>query len=136
VITERHKASDVFIFAIRPLDSAEILGIVDLNGIEWAHGVCWLSAAVGYQANWDKGYGTEAVGLALGYAFNELNMHRVQVTVFDYNARSMALFEKLGFRREGTYREAIHRDGKRYDMHLYGILRREWDGMSFNSVAL
>jgi RimJ/RimL family protein N-acetyltransferase len=66
--------------------------------------------------------------LALDYAFSELNLHRVQLTVFAYNARAIALYEKLGFVREGVYREFLHRDGVRYDMYLYGLLRREWRG--------
>jgi RimJ/RimL family protein N-acetyltransferase len=38
------------------------------------------------------------------------------------------VYEKLGFRREGVYRESLYRDGVRYDMYLYGLLRREWEG--------
>jgi RimJ/RimL family protein N-acetyltransferase len=57
---------------------------------------------------------------------DELNLHRVQLTVFSYNERAIALYEKLGFQREGVYREFIQRDGRRYDMYLYGLLRREW----------
>ena len=65
--------------------------------------------------------------LALKFAFDELNLHRVQLTVFAYNDRAIALYEKLGFQREGTFREFLHRDGARYDMYLYGLLRREWE---------
>lgn len=76
---------------------------------------------------WEQGYGTEAAHLALTFAFEELNMHRVQATVFSYNHRSMALFERLGFRREGAFREFLHRDGQRFDMVLYGLLRHEFE---------
>ena len=40
----------------------------------------------------------------------------------------MTMCERLGFQREGIYREFIHRDGQRYDMILYGLLRREYRG--------
>ena len=60
-------------------------------------------------------------------AFGELNLHRVQLTVFAYNERAIALYEKLGFVREGVYREFMACDGVRYDMYLYGLLRREWE---------
>lgn len=59
-------------------------------------------------------------------AFEELNLHRVTATVFAYNERSIALLEKLGFRREGAFREFLERDGRRYDMLLYGLLCHEW----------
>jgi len=64
--------------------------------------------------------------LALQFAFNELNLHRLQLTVFSYNDRAIALYEKLGFQREGVYREFLQRDGERHDMYLYGLLLREW----------
>ena len=59
-----------------------------------------------------------------------MNLHRVQLTVFAYNERALALYERLGFQREGVYREFIQRDGVRYDMYLYGLLRREWEAQA------
>jgi len=58
---------------------------------------------------------------------DELNLHRLCLTVFSYNEAAIALYRQLGFRHEGTYREHLQRDGQRHDMHLYGILRREWE---------
>jgi RimJ/RimL family protein N-acetyltransferase len=123
---ELQKAKDTFAFAVRPLDSDDLIGTLELDGIMWPHGVCGIGIAIGDRANWGQGYGYEAAQLALGFAFNELNLHRVQATVFSYNERSIALFEKLGFRREGVYREFLQRDGERYHMLLYGLLDREW----------
>jgi RimJ/RimL family protein N-acetyltransferase len=53
-------------------------------------------------------------------------LHRVFLTVFSYNTAAMALYEKLGFTHEGTHREHLQRDGQRFDMVLYGMLRRAW----------
>jgi RimJ/RimL family protein N-acetyltransferase len=89
--------------------------------------VAWLGIGIGDREQWGKGYGREAMELVLRYGFHELNLHRIQLTVFEYNERAIALYEKLGFRREGVYREFMQRDGKRYDMLLYGLLRREWE---------
>jgi RimJ/RimL family protein N-acetyltransferase len=118
--------TNTFVFAVRPLDSDDLLGYLELDGVEWQHGVCGLGLGFGERANWGKGYGYEATRLALRYAFDELNLHRVQVTVFSYNRRSLALVDKVGFRREGVFRERLQRDGKRHDMILYGMLRHEW----------
>ena len=114
------------VFAIRAVDRDDLIGKLELDGILWTHGVCGIAIAIGDQANRGKGYGYEAAQLALTFAFNELNLHRVQATVFSYNERSIALFEKLGFQREGVYREFLQRDGRRHDMWLYGLLDREW----------
>jgi RimJ/RimL family protein N-acetyltransferase len=126
-LEDEQKASDNFIFATRLLDNDDLIGYIHLSGVAWSHGVCWIALAVGDRANWGKGYGYEMAQLGLAFAFRELNLHRVQATVFGYNERSIGLFEKLGFKREGVYREYLHRDGKRYDMYLYGILRHEWE---------
>jgi RimJ/RimL family protein N-acetyltransferase len=125
-LQELHKDKSTFAFAIRSIDSNDLIGYLELDGILWPHGVCGMSIAIGDRANWGKGYGYEAAQLALAFAFDELNLHRVTATVFAHNERSIALFERLGFRREGAYREFLQRDGKRYDMLLYGLLRHEW----------
>jgi RimJ/RimL family protein N-acetyltransferase len=126
-LEDETNARDVFVFGIRPLNSDELLGVTDINGILWTHGVGWLGIAIGDPANQGKGYGYDAMRLMLDFAFQELNLHRLQLTVFSYNRRASALYEKLGFQREGIYREFLHRDGQRYDMLLYGMLRREWE---------
>lgn len=125
-LEEAQKASDGYLFAIRQRDGDELLGFIEIDGILWTHGVGWLGIGIGERENWGQGIGGEAMRLALNFAFNELNLHRIQLTVFAYNERAIALYEKLGFVREGAYREALHRDGQRYDMFLYGLLRREW----------
>ena len=86
-----------------------------------------VSIAIGEAKCRGKGYGYEVMQLVLRFAFDELNLHRIQLTVFSYNERAIALYEKLGFHREGVYREHLQRDGRRYDMYLYGLLRSEWE---------
>ncbi len=126
-LEERQGATDGVLFGVRPLDGDDLLGLVELDGILWAHGTGWLSIGFGDPARWGQGYGTEALGLALAFAFDELNLHRVQLTVFAYNERAIALYRKLGFAQEGVYREFLRRDGARHDMLLFGLLRREWE---------
>ncbi len=101
--------------------------MLELDSILWNQGCGWIAIGFGNREHWGKGYGGEALRLLLDYAFGELNLHRVQLTVFAYNERAIALYEKLGFVREGVYREFLLRDGVRYDMYLYGLLRREWE---------
>jgi RimJ/RimL family protein N-acetyltransferase len=125
-IEEQQKSNTTYLFAIRLLTDDALMGVIVLDSIDWTNGASWLGIAIGDEAHQNQGYGTEAVRLMLDFAFRELNLHRVQLTVFAYNPRAIALYEKIGFQREGVYREYLHRDGQRYDMYLYGILRREW----------
>ena len=117
---------DVFLFAIRLMDDEELIGLLELDGVDWPNRTTFLSIGIGEARFRGQGYGYEAMQLALNFIFNELNLYRVCLTVFSYNAAAVALYERLGFSREGSYREHIERDGRRYDMFLYGLLRPEW----------
>jgi RimJ/RimL family protein N-acetyltransferase len=126
-LEEGQKATNHFVFAVRPLDIEELLGYVELDGILWSQGVCGIAIAIGEPANRGQGYGREATQLALAFAFDELNLRRVTFTAFSYNERSIALAERLGFQREGIFREFLQRDGRCHDMLLFGLLRHEWE---------
>jgi RimJ/RimL family protein N-acetyltransferase len=114
-----------FEFAIRKKETKEIVGIVGIEGVLWNHRTAWVSLGVGGE-NRGSGYGKEALQLAMNLAFNEFNLYRLQLTVFEYNEKAIALYKKLGFKKEGTYRSFLERDNKRYDMLLYGLLRDEY----------
>ena len=126
-IEEQQKSGTGFAFAIRPIDSEDVIGYGALEGILWSQQVTWLTIGIGEAAQRGKGYGAEAMRLLLRFAFDELNLRRVQLTVFSYNESAIRLYERLGFRREGVFREFLQRDGELYDMLLYGLLRREWE---------
>ncbi len=86
------------------------------------------SAALGYcldDAAWGQGYATEAAGAVLAWAFDTLDLNRVQAETDTRNAASARVLEKLGFKREGTLREDCVVDGDVSDSWVYGLLRRE-----------
>lgn len=118
---------DTFPFAIRPLDDDAIIGLLEFDGVDWANRTTFVSIGIGQPEYRGRGYGRDAMAAGLRFAFHELNLHRVCLTVFSYNAPALALYEALGFMREGVFREHLERDGQRYDMYLYGLLRREWE---------
>ncbi|MBI5667088.1 MAG: GNAT family N-acetyltransferase [Chloroflexi bacterium] len=123
---DRRRGRDSYLFGIRTLDDDGLIGFVELGDILWTHRTSWLAIGIGDRAYRGQGCGYDAMRLVLDFAFKELNLHRVQLTVFEYNEPAIALYEKLGFRREGIYREFLQRDGQRYDMYLYGLLAHEW----------
>jgi RimJ/RimL family protein N-acetyltransferase len=122
------KSRSDYTFGIRRVATDDLIGWAQLDGIDWIHRSTSLGIGIGPRQHWDAGYGTEAMRLLLGFAFDELNLHRVYLTAFSYNARAIHLYEKLGFTLEGRYREHLERDGQRHDMLLYGLLRHEWRG--------
>ena len=126
-LEEDEKKNTIFPFAVRRVENGLLIGLVVIDDVEWNNRVGGLAIGLGDSAHWGKGYGSEAVQLALAFAFNELNLHRLQLGVFSYNKRAIALYEKLGFQKEGVHREYILRDGRRFDIYLYGLLRPEWE---------
>ncbi len=119
--------SDEFIpLAVRKTENDELIGLVEIDGISYSNRFAWISIGLGVEAERGKGYGFEALSMAINFAFNELNLERLQLNVISYNAAGIKLYEKLGFKKEGVYREAVLRDGVRSDLLLYGLLRREW----------
>ena len=123
-----HTSSDTFLFAIRLLADDTLLGLLEFDGVDWSNRTTFVSIGLGAAEHRGRGYGADAMRVGLRFAFHELNLHRVCLTVFSYNAPAIALYERLGFVREGVYREHIERDGQHFDMLLFGLLRREWEG--------
>jgi RimJ/RimL family protein N-acetyltransferase len=87
------------------------------------------SASVGYCLSdraWGQGFATEAGGALLGWAFDTLDLNRVQAETDTRNVASARVLEKLGFVREGTLREDCVVDGEVSDSWVFGLLRRDW----------
>ena len=78
------------------------------------------------EADWGRGYGTEASRLLVGHAFDDLRAHRVEARVFDENDASKRIWEKLGFRHEAVHREGAYMNGAYVDVHRYAVLEDEW----------
>ncbi|OGO08304.1 MAG: hypothetical protein A3K46_08065 [Chloroflexi bacterium RBG_13_60_9] len=81
---------------------------------------------IGPRKYWHQGYGRDILRTLLRYGFETLNLNRVQLRVMEFNARAIQLYEKAGFVREGSMREAHFHKGRYWGMLLYSILRREW----------
>jgi RimJ/RimL family protein N-acetyltransferase len=87
------------------------------------------SASLGYFLEvgaWGQGYATEAGRAMLRWAFDTLDLNRVQAEVDTRNQASARVLEKLGFVREGTLREDCIVDGVVSDSWVYGLIRSQW----------
>ena len=82
---------------------------------------------IGEKAYWNKGFGTEAMRTMCRYGFDELNLNRVWLRVYDTNPRARKAYEKAGFVYEGTMRQAVYKNGRYIDMHIMSVLRSDWN---------
>ncbi len=89
-------------------------------------------AEVGYVLNreyWRGGLMTSALKAMIMYAFTELGLHRLEADTDPDNTASLALLEKLGFQREGYFRERWFVDGIRLDSVMLGLLEQDWSAL-------
>lgn len=95
-------------------------------GIELRHDVYRKTGLIGYWLSeelWGKGIITEAVKLITRYAFEHLDVIRLQAGVLEKNPASMRVLEKAGYIKEGVLRNAAIKRGEIMDEHVYAILK-------------
>lgn len=106
-------------------DADEFLGEIVLERIDRVVGSTNLRLSMRPKYR-GRGYGTEAISLVVGLAFDGLALHRVEIDVLSINARAQSLYENLGFRVEGRRRDA-YRDGDRWcDGIVMSLLEDEY----------
>ena len=110
----------LYMFAIVTADAP--VGSIDIRPENDFRGDMGLWVGLGHHG---RGYGTEAVRLATRYAFERVGLHKLEATVFVGNDASRRIFEKNGFRLEGTIRRAARKRGRFVDEWLFGMLREE-----------
>lgn len=94
-----------------------------LNSI---HSYAEIGLLIGEKQCWGKGYGSEAIGLVLEYAFKNLNIHRLTAGAYANNLGSIKAFEKNGFIIEGTYRNHVLHNGVFVDCIRMGIINPDY----------
>ncbi len=104
------------------------IGNTGLHNISWIDRYGILGIMIGEKKFWGKGYGTEATKLMLDYAFNRLNLERVELSVYEFNERAIKCYLKAGFKEEGRLRRRRFKDGRYWDEIVMGILKEEWIG--------
>lgn len=117
---------NIYHFMIRAKMDDRLIGTAEVQRIEWTNGNCFLRLGIGAAEDRGKGYGTQALGMLLRFAFAELNLFRVSAMVPEYNEIAIALLNKFGFAQEVCRRKALERDGRRWDLYVFGLLKDEW----------
>jgi len=114
-------------FGVELKSERKIIGGVSLTRISRVHGTAgggmWVNAR--YQGH---GYGSEAFGEKIRFAFEDLNLRRLENGFFTGNRASLALQQRFGYRLEGEKRQAYRclADGELKDECITGLLRDEW----------
>ena len=121
-----NKSSSTKGFVIAHKDSEEYIGQIDLMKIDWPNRVATIGIVIGFEDYLGKGYGSEAIALLQEFAFNKLNLHKLELDVRAFNKRAIMCYKKCGFVQEGRIRENFYHNGKHEDTIRMGVLKREW----------
>jgi RimJ/RimL family protein N-acetyltransferase len=115
-------------FGIQRVSDGELIGTCSFFDVNHQARSCKIGILIGDRENRGRGYGADAMKTLLHFLFIDRNMHRVALEVFEYNEPAVALYEKLGFVRECTYRQQVYAMGRYWDEYGYSMLRREYEG--------
>jgi RimJ/RimL family protein N-acetyltransferase len=133
---ERTRSADhEIVLAIALQRGDRMIGDVGLHAIHSKDRSAVLGIMIGDKKEWGKGYGTEATALMVRYAFETMNLNRVSLHVFEFNVRGIRAYEKVGFRQEAIFRQAVFREGRYWNTIGMAILRDEWSRGRENGPA-
>jgi RimJ/RimL family protein N-acetyltransferase len=113
------------VYAVYLKDTSIHIGNISLQQIDFHNSKAELAYLFGEKAYWNNGYAQEAGEILLKRAFAVLGLHRVYFGTHVDNLGMRRLGEKLGFLMEGILKEAFFKNGKFYDITLYGKLRQQ-----------
>ncbi len=110
---------------IDTLDGRHIGG-VGLHGVSLENRDASLGITIGDKDYWSHGYGTDAILTLLRFAFDEINLNRVWLTVHEDNLRGIGCYRKCGFVEEARPRQNRYRAGRYWDTIVMGVLAGEF----------
>lgn len=116
---------DYYDFAIESIDEGKYIGECGIKSVDWKNRKTEIYIFLGKDYV-EEGYGTDAMKVLLSFIFNEMNLHKVKLTVFSFNTRAIKCYEKCGFRIEGTLKSELYKGGSYHDLVIMGILKEEY----------
>jgi len=113
---KKKKKKDIWVF----------VGNCGLFEIDWQNRLAEIGIHIGEKSYWNQGFGTKVMRLMLKHGFENLNLHRIWLRVFENNQPALRAYEKTGFTLEGKFREAQFIEGKYVDVMIMSMLQSEW----------
>jgi RimJ/RimL family protein N-acetyltransferase len=113
-------------YSICLLDTEQSIGTVFLRSVDKVNGSGVVGIFITDRRYLGKGYGTDALNALVDLGFGELRLERIELEVFDYNARAIRSYEKSGFQTDAVQRHSRFHRGTFHDVQIMSILRDDW----------
>ena len=118
-----HPGSDERHFAVERKDDRSHVGNASIHDIDWVSRTGWFGLFIGEPSAWNRGYGSDAVHTLVRFAFEEMNLVKLRIHVFDYNERAKHVLMHHGFVEEGKLVRDFYREGSYHDIVILSIFR-------------
>ncbi len=118
--------TDALAMAVHEAATGRLVGTCAFSQLDGDNGSALYHITIGEADVWGLGYGTEATRLMMDHAFGTLGLHRVGLFVFEFNARAIRAYQRVGFVLEGRARQSIRRDGRWWDELQMSMLDSDW----------
>ena len=115
-VDERH-------FAIERKEDRTHIGNASIHDIDWISRTASFGLFIGDPSAWNKGFGTDSILTLVRFAFEEMNLQKLRIDVFEYNERAKHLLLTHGFVQEGRLRREFYREGSFHDIVILSIFR-------------
>lgn len=124
---DRKRGDDSSVLLLIALqETNELIGDIALQDLDYTNRSASLRISIDQSEHQGQGYGTEALCLMLDYAFGILQLHRVELNVYEFNERAVHVYEKVGFKVEGRQRDALFYNHEYHDAILMSMLEEEY----------
>ena len=104
----------------------EHVGGAGYSQIDWRERSAEIGLFVGRKDLWDRGLGTDIMSTLVRFGFEQMNLHRIFLRVYEENIRATKCYEKVGFTYEGKWRDAAFRHGRYHHIVWMSILEDEY----------
>lgn len=119
-------SKEIMLFTICNQQNDEPVGQTAFVRIDYVSRAAVFYIAIYDPQFWSNGFGGEATKLMVDYAFDILNLNRIQLHVCSENTKGVEAYKKAGFQIEGTLRQAMYHHDRYIDFYVMGILREEY----------
>ncbi|HVT02488.1 MAG TPA: GNAT family protein [Thermoanaerobaculia bacterium] len=117
-VNERH-------FAVEQREDRLHIGNASIHDIDWISRTAAFGMFIGEPAAWNRGFGTDAIRTLVRFAFDEMNLRKLRINVFDYNERARHVLMSVGFVQEGKLEREFYREGSYHDIVILSIFKNE-----------
>jgi RimJ/RimL family protein N-acetyltransferase len=116
-----------FLVETKTEDGCQAIGTCMLKQFDDLVRAAELGIMIGEKNFWHRDFGTETVRMLLWHGFENLNLHRIWLSVSAKNQGAIRCYEKAGMQLEARLREAEYKNGATVDTLLFSILKKEWN---------